>query len=143
MNRLCLAFVVLAALLAPSVFAQTEWESPMSCVAELPLPQYYPLAYQAQITGSVKVAFTVGYDGVPTSPRFENAHPVFEAGVGKLLSESRFEPWCAGRNLEFEYIFRLQGEPTRWPGSRVLFVAPNRFEVTARPPIVLAEPMHD
>jgi hypothetical protein len=56
------------------------------------------------------------------------------------LRKSQFRGDCAGKRLVLEFEFRLDGDPYDRQTQEIAFGYPNRFWITARPPIPVTEP---
>ncbi len=126
-------------LVALSLFCPTaalsQMPSPMGCVSSLEFPIYKELARQAHIAGTASVRLQVEPDGRSSKLQVAGSHPLLERELRRVFEKARFLESCAGRDLSFEVTFSLEGEPRRQSGLVTRFDYPNRFILTAAPPV--------
>jgi TonB family protein len=115
--------------------------SPDFYIASLEMPCYPPLARQARVQGSVKIAIEVGKDGTVNS-----AQPIQGNRLLQTAAISNVRTWKFGSGeghdlstlkttIDFEY--KLEGEPG-WLrcAARVSFDGLNKVEIVTNPAVV-------
>jgi outer membrane biosynthesis protein TonB len=104
-----------------------------SCIRWLELPTRGLLAARAERSGTVHAAIEISNDGRATSVRLTSDNPLLKSEVQVAIQQSRFDPSCSGKTMEFIFAFTLEGAPADSlipPGVR--FIPPNRFEFVFR-----------
>ena len=60
--------------------------------------------------------------------------------IEKALRQAQFRTDCAGKLVILEFDFHIDGDPYDRQTQEVAFGYPNRFWITARPPVPINEP---
>jgi TonB family protein len=138
--------------LFPGSAQQTEPAAPTqdatntACAEKIGLPVYPPLARQARIEGTLSVTVEVGTNGAverisaQSHVNNDRAQAILLTAIETSLRKSQFRSDCAGKRLVLEFEFRLTGDPYDRQTQEVAFGYPNRFFITARPPIPITQP---
>lgn len=128
-------------LLAVPTPAPAQDTSNAACFEKLRIPAYPLLARQAHLTGTLWVTVDLGSNGnvekVSARSQLNNdrAQSVLLAPVESVLRKSQFRRGCAGKQITLVFEFGLYGDPYDGQQQEVAFGSPNRFFITARPPI--------
>ena len=131
--------IVICAILlfSPMDWAQPEdhkTPNPLSCVENLTIPRYNPLARQARLTGTITANIWLGTDGSTKVTIEEKAHKPLVEMVRKSIARSVFRPNC--RNIAFKILFdfKVSGDPTSSTDyDSISFSYPNHFIIVVRP----------
>jgi hypothetical protein len=128
-------------LLAVPTPAPAQDTSNTGCIEKLQIPAYPLLARQARLTGTLSVTVDLGTNGniekVSARSQLNNdrAQSVLLMPIESVLRKSRFRRECAGKQITLVFEFGLYGDPYDDQQQEVAFGSPNRFFITARPPI--------
>ena len=114
----------------------------MACVEHLQIPTYPPLARQARLAGTLVVTVELSADAtvrnVTAESKLNNngARIVLERPTEIYLRKSQFSKECAGKTVVLLFEFQINGDPNDRQQQEVAFGYPNRFFITARPPLM-------
>ena len=109
------------------------------CVVELELPRYPPLLRQARISGEVKAKIFIGRSGQAEKVEIEGSQ-AFGNEIVSSLKKSQFLEACSGVLVEYIFVFRVEGEPTRENTQQdVSFRPPNRFIIKTHPMVPIVD----
>ena len=116
------------------------------CVEKFQIPSYPQLARQARLVGTLSVTVRLGSDGavekISAQSHLNNdgAQAILLSPIEASLRKSQFRRDCAGQELVIEFEFRITGDPYDRQTQEAAFGYPNRFWITARPPIPNTQP---
>ena len=127
MKRIC-ALILLTFTASLGVVEQTD--NPELISANIPF--YPPLARQAHIYGTVKVAFTLpANSGEPANVEAVSGHPVLKAATVENVKTWRFRnTYAVGRKYETTFHYTLSESESR----RITFESFNVVDVVYPPP---------
>ena len=114
-----------------------ESPSNIECLESLEIPDYPPLARQAQIqvieTVKVLLSDQATTQGIEQSLQGKVAKldPLFKEGTEKALKNSRFSKTCRGKTITLVFHYEIRDDPNR--SSLFAFGAPNHFWIRAGP----------
>jgi hypothetical protein len=131
--------VSLSALAFPQ--AITADETNTSCIENLQVPFYPPLARLARLFGTFTVSVVLGPDSAVQTISSESmisqtARAIFVPAVAKAIRASSFVHSCGGKTVKLVFYFVLGDGAPSDHGQDVSFGYPNRFWISA-PPAVL------
>ena len=105
----------------------------MDCVTELPMPYVTP-GVLMNIPATIPVRITVGKNGRASEVEYGDVKPIVRLELDWYFKrDARYKPACAGRTITFTVRYLLEGVPTPFLVSRVLFRPPSEFVVVAHP----------
>jgi hypothetical protein len=107
----------------------------LECVAEMDIPVYGGVIWQARVTGQASAVVTIGKNGIPLTVEVGSPHEALTNWLKWWFSKSRFQPRCAGQSIELRLVYRQEGEANAEPRNQVKFRSPNTFEIIANPPL--------
>ena len=105
---------------------------PPACIAALTTLRYPPLAAMAGVEGIVTLRLTRGAEGREV---VLTGHPLLKPAVEHAAAETSFPEECPPE-LEFEFEFVIQGEPSYKRESKVTVASPTVMRIE-RPPTLL------
>jgi hypothetical protein len=123
--------------------APAEGPSNVECLERLEIPDYPPLARQAniQVTQIVKVllsdqatAQNIQYSSQGNPVKFER---LFKEGTEKALTNSRFSKTCGGKTITLVFHYEIRDDPDKL--QLFAFRPPNHFWIRAAPFYVTPE----
>lgn len=126
--------------------ASTQDATNAVCAEKIQMPSYPSLARQARIVGTISVTVQLGPNGtvekISAQSHLNNdrAQAILLTPIEMSLRKSQFRGDCAGMLLVLEFEFRLDGDPYDRQTQEIAFGYPNRFWITARPPIPVTQP---
>jgi hypothetical protein len=130
-------FLLTFALCSWPALAQTnqEADSNMSCIEQLQMPVYPPLANSARISGSVTATVVVTSDGSFQTNAV--GHKLLVPAVEKAISTSAFLKTCDGKSIRlvFNFVLGENFDADRLP-QRVSYGYPNQFWISVPPRVV-------
>jgi len=122
------------------------------CVVFLVTPSYPPLARTARITGTVDLRVylrctgeveAVDLIGVRSNARPDTGNAWLSETATNNIKAWVFDPapegCVAARQLDVQYVFKLEGEPAYYPDTRTTLRLPHIVEVVARPPSTIVD----
>ena len=112
----------------------------LACSAGVPIPVYQGTVWNYRIAGRVRVLILIGRDGTATSVSVEPTTPLLGFWLKGWMQSAKFDPGCAGRKVEINFIYRLSGDPETEPKNEIRMTGPNTFEITAHPAPSFAYP---
>jgi hypothetical protein len=116
------------------------------CVEKIPIPPYPPLARQARLAGTLSVNARLGLKGIvgevsaQSHLNNDRAQAILLMPIENALRQAQFRSDCVGKLVTLEFQFRINGDPYDRQTQEVAFGYPNRFWITARPPVPITEP---
>lgn len=134
-HRIVIRALFLALFLCLSVHAQKPSDDG-HCLERLKLPEYPPLAIQAQISGEIKVVAKLNENSATETVEVIDGdpHPILYGAVLDALRQSTFVEACHGRAVKMVFRFALEDSvvDSRRP-SKLYFGHPNRFWIVSQP----------
>jgi hypothetical protein len=113
--------------------AGTPSEEGLACVVDMPIPLYEHLAWAANASGTFRASIVIGLDSAHTVIDVQGEARVILESLKLALREAKFSTACAGKKVEMNFVYRLEGPPEETLRSRVRFEGGNTFEIIARP----------
>lgn len=98
----------------------------------LHLPDYPPLAQQAQLTGTALTSISIGAGGVVAQVRIEGVHPMLAGEIERAIRTSEFSSQCGGRVVRVRFTFALEGPASPYRGYSVVYRPPDHFVLVGR-----------
>lgn len=141
-----LVVLVRATAQQPTATSAPQDATNILCVEKIQIPTYPPLARQARVAGTLSVKVKLGQNGivseVSAQSRLNNdrAQAILLTPIEKALRQAQFRTDCAGKVVILEFDFHIDGDPYDHQTQEVAFGYPNRFWITARPPVPINEP---
>ena len=138
-------FCVASLIFTLSVDAQTK-KDPLIYIMHMEPPMKYPaLARQAQLQGTVMLRLTISRDGKVLHAKASsddfllNQHPLLQSTSAELVKKWTFGCFNCSVDDTYEhvlkFVYKLNGEPTRFNDTTVVMELPNEVTVTANPPL--------
>jgi hypothetical protein len=108
-------------------------DGPMDCVTEMTMP-YVTGGMMMNIPATIQVRVTIGKNGRADKVDYGDVKPIVRFELdGYFKRETHYLPACEGRTINFTVRYLVEGIPTRFLVSKVLFRPPNEFVVVAHP----------
>jgi hypothetical protein len=130
MNRFANMLLIAAALIPASAACQV-------CINQLAVPKYAPLAWAAQLTGSVDLTVTVGAQGQVISVEGRGSSPILVQRAKENVKGWVFcEPKSGGTShVQLRYDYMLEGARVYHPPAAkvVLDLGEGTVEITMPP----------
>ena len=121
-----------------SASAQSD-EARVDCITRLRVPRYSQVAQSARMQPELRVSLRIGSDGQSATYDVDSPPPGFQYAFAPELEKtarlSRYSPACAGQTVHLVFRFQMDGAFGD-AGDLVWFERPNRFTVTATPPLI-------
>lgn len=112
-------------------------QSWLSCIDELTIPRYPPLARQARLVGTVTAVIQIS-DSRGPDLRVEGEEPILRAVTEDTLRRSRFRSACAGKKLTLRYTFLIEGPASELPDSTSIRIkTPDEFVISTPPRVTM------
>lgn len=127
----------------PATFlAQAPDRSAMNCVAELWVPEYNVLAWQARVQGTYSVVINIGDQGTAlkllvSSSTGNGGGILLEREVERAVKKSTFKHRCRGTQVVLRFTFLFDGDLSEYPRTVIKYRPPEEFLLIARPPLPL------
>jgi len=109
----------------------------IECVSEMRVPVYGLLLWKARVTGSADVFIVIAPNGTAADVRVTSQNTGLASALRSQFSTVSFQRACAGRSVQFTFIYKQVGKATISPSNSVTLRFPNIFEITAGPPLLL------
>jgi hypothetical protein len=113
----------------------------MSCITQLHIPPFGPIAKIAKVDGTVRAAITIGQAGEVRTIKVEGPDPNLEREVRIYLTSSDYSPKCIGATVTVLFTFKREGPARHDLGhTTVLFRPPNHFTLISNPILPSLDP---
>ncbi len=105
----------------------------LTCISELPVPVYPPLARMAGVDGKIDLTFQLERDGTVTNVSIVNSPRLFAGSANLLAKTVKFTSNCSARQIHITVLFQVDRTAERDQSSAhtVKFIAPGTFVVKA------------
>jgi hypothetical protein len=113
-----------------------------SCAKDLWIPRYSPSEKPGVSIGPITSSVTIGPGGEVKSVKTSGGTEEAQREVKSWLQESKFFSKCSGKTVTIMFTFEIEGLPSDYPFSWVVFKGPNHFVVhsLARKPHIFRTP---